>query len=407
MELGELTVSQVNEYLGLLISSDEILTSLCVKGEISNFKYYQSSGHMYFSLVDDTGVLKAVMFRFQVGNLNFTPRDGMKVKAYGKLGVYSQSGAYQLYVSSMIENGAGKKAEEFEKLKKKLLSEGLFDESRKKRIPEYPQRIGVITSAKGAALQDILSVTGRRFKCAEIIICPSSVQGGAAAELCLAVEYFKRFKGIDILIIGRGGGSGEDLSDFNDEALVRLIASCDFPVISAVGHETDFSLCDFVADRRAPTPSAAAEIATPDEKMILSRIDDYEYRMRYYASSAIEKAETKLAAYSSVIEASHLQSIISQKRSELSRLESMICGEMSIKISLLKGELKNAADCLSALDPLSVLMRGYSIVKKDGKNLTSISDINKNDILEITLSDGNINAEVIDKEKKKAEKDIK
>ncbi len=397
---GELTVSQVNEYLNMLVSSDEILSSLCIKGEISNFKYYPSSGHMYFSLTDEGGVIRAVMFRSQARTLKFMPCDGMKVRAFGKLGVYSQSGAYQIYVSAMLEDGAGKKAEEFEKLKKKLLSEGLFDEERKKKIPEFPSMIGVITSAKGAALQDILDVTGRRYKSAEIIICPSLVQGeNAATELCEALTYFRTYGGIDLLIIGRGGGSGEDLSAFNDERLVRMMADCDFPIISAVGHETDFTLCDFVADKRAPTPSAAAELATPDGKMLSEVLDGYSVRFFSFASSVIEKYEMTLSSYASIMESRSPDILLAEKRNEIETLEKMISGSISSKIDLCKSELKAAAVRLDALNPLSVLTRGFCLVKTDGKEVTRVENVAIGDRIDIMMSNGSVRAEVTDIDK--------
>ena len=268
-ERQALSVTQLNEYLKMVLDGDRVLSNVFVRGEISNFKLY-SSGHAYFTLKDDAGQLKSVMFRSYCSRLIFKPEDGMRVIAHGRVSVYESSGQYQLYVDDMQPDGAGSLAMRFEQLKRKLAAEGLFDEARKRPLPPMPRRIGVITSPSGAAVHDIINVLGRRFPAAEMILYPSEVQGAQApAQLISGVEFFSMTGLVDVIILGRGGGSAEDLWAFNDEYLARAVASCSIPVISAVGHESDFTICDFVADRRAPTPSAAAEIAVPDMGEIL------------------------------------------------------------------------------------------------------------------------------------------
>ena len=273
-----LSVSDVNKYIKMLFSADDVLSSVAIRGEISNFKRH-SSGHLYFTLKDSGGEIAAVMFRADASRLPFVPADGMRIVAYGSVDVYERSGRYQVYVRSMVADGVGAMAEAYERLRRKLEAEGLFDESRKRPIPKYPQCIGVITAPTGAAIRDILNITGRRYPQAKILIYPSLVQGAdAPASLCAGLGLLCAHGECDVIIIGRGGGSIEDLWGFNDEAVVRAVAASSIPVISAVGHETDFTLCDFAADKRAPTPSAAAEIATPDGEAIGAFLRDVESR---------------------------------------------------------------------------------------------------------------------------------
>ena len=274
------TVSQLNAYMKRVVDGQAALNDIWIKGEISNFKDH-FSGHLYITLKDDGGVLKAVMFKGAAARLTFKAEDGMKVLARGRIGVYEQSGTYQLYISEMTPDGLGELYVAYEQLKKKLSEEGLFDDEKKKPIPKYPEKVGVITAATGAAVRDIINVITRRYPYCEIIIYPAQVQGqGAAESVVSGIEYFNETMSCDTLIVGRGGGSIEDLWAFNEEIVARAIFASKIPVISAVGHETDFTIADFVADLRAPTPSAAAEIAVPSQLELLSKISTMSGRMQ-------------------------------------------------------------------------------------------------------------------------------
>ena len=274
-----------------VIESDEILRSVLVRGEISNFSLYRKSGHMYFTLKDGQSSVKAVMFRSDAEKLNFIPEDGMNVIVSARVSVFERDGVYQLYVSDIIPDGIGAQMVAFFQLKEKLEKEGLFDDDRKKQLPRFPKKIAVATSPSGAALQDILSVTGRRYPIADIEIYPCVVQGTESAESVIrAVNYFNRKNDADVLIIARGGGSYEDLASFNDERLARTIANSNIPIISAVGHESDFTIADFVADMRAPTPSAAAEIAVPDISEITDFVSDFRYTLKKEVSAVLNES---------------------------------------------------------------------------------------------------------------------
>ena len=389
-----LSVTQLNEYLKMVIESDRVLSNVFVRGEISNFKLY-SSGHAYFTLKEDAGQLKSVMFRSYFSRMAFMPEDGMRVIAHGRVSVYETSGQYQLYVDDMQPDGAGSLAMRFEQLKRKLAAEGLFDEARKRPLPPMPRRIGVITSPSGAAVHDIINVLGRRFPAAEMILYPSEVQGAQApAQLISGVEFFSMTGLVDVIILGRGGGSAEDLWAFNDEYLARAVASCSVPVISAVGHESDFTICDFVADRRAPTPSAAAEIAVPDVNEILRSLAVTQSGLQATMQKRIAQ-ETRILnqiAQSRVFRRpdqmlDHFRIRLDEREADLSRaVEQTILQKRQATASLV-GKLQ-------ALNPLSVLARGYATVSKDGKSITSVKQINDNDTLDIRMADGSVRATV-------------
>lgn len=389
-----LSVTQLNEYLKMVIEGDRVLSNVFVRGEISNFKLY-SSGHAYFTLKDDAGQLKSVMFRSYFSRMAFMPEDGMRVIAHGRVSVYETSGQYQLYVDDMQPDGAGSLAMRFEQLKRKLAAEGLFDEARKRPLPPMPRRIGVITSPSGAAVHDIINVLGRRFPAAEMILYPSEVQGAQApAQLISGVEFFSMTGLVDVIILGRGGGSAEDLWAFNDEYLARAVASCSVPVISAVGHESDFTICDFVADRRAPTPSAAAEIAVPDVNEILRSLAVTQSGLQATMQKRIAQ-ETRILnqiAQSRVFSRpdqmlDHFRIRLDEREADLSRaVEQTILQKRQATASLV-GKLQ-------ALNPLSVLARGYATVSKDGKSITSVKQINDNDTLDIRMADGSVRATV-------------
>lgn len=394
-ERQTLSVTQLNEYLKMVIDGDRVLSNVFVRGEISNFKLY-SSGHAYFTLKDDAGQLKSVMFRSYFSRMAFLPEDGMRVIAHGRVSVYESSGQYQLYVDDLQPDGAGSLALRFEQLKRKLAAEGLFDESRKRPLPPMPRRIGVITSPSGAAVHDIINVLRRRFPAAEMILYPSEVQGAQApAQLISGVEFFSMTGLVDVIILGRGGGSAEDLWAFNDEYLARAVASSSVPVISAVGHESDFTICDFVADRRAPTPSAAAEIAVPDMGEILRGL-------------ASVRAGLQVSMQKLIVQERRMLNQITQSR-VFSRPEQMLDGfcqrldegeaelTRAMGQTLLQKRQSTAALAgkLQALNPLSILSRGYATVSREGTSITSVKQINDNDTLDIRMADGSVRATVL------------
>ena len=389
-----LSVTQLNEYLKMVIEGDRVLSNVFVRGEISNFKLY-SSGHAYFTLKDDAGQLKSVMFRSYFSRLAFLPEDGMRVIAHGRVSVYETSGQYQLYVDDIQPDGAGSLAMRFEQLKRKLAAEGLFDESRKRPLPPMPKRIGVITSPSGAAVHDIINVLGRRFPAAEMILYPSEVQGTQApAQLISGIEFFSMTGLVDVVIIGRGGGSAEDLWAFNDEYLARAVASCSVPVISAVGHESDFTICDFVADRRAPTPSAAAEIAVPDMGEILRGLASLKLGMQTSLQKRIAQERRVLGQITASRVFSRPEQMLDNFRMRLDEHEQDLNRAIEQTILQKRQSTASVAGKLQALNPLSILSRGYATISRDGAFVTSVKQINENDTLDIRMADGSVRATV-------------
>ena len=389
-----LSVTQLNEYLKMVIEGDRVLSNVFVRGEISNFKLY-SSGHAYFTLKDDAGQLKSVMFRSYFSRMAFLPEDGMRVIAHGRVSVYETSGQYQLYVDDMQPDGAGSLAMRFEQLKRKLAAEGLFDESRKRPLPPMPRRIGVITSPSGAAVHDIINVLGRRFPAAEMILYPSEVQGAQApAQLISGVEFFSMTGLVDVIILGRGGGSAEDLWAFNDEYLARAVASCAVPVISAVGHESDFTICDFVADRRAPTPSAAAEIAVPDMGEILRGLESLNAGLQTSMQKLIVQERRILNQLTQSRVFSRPEQLLDNFRMRLDEREADLDRTLEQTLKQNRQSVASVAGKLQALNPLSILSRGYATVSRDGASITSVKQINDNDTLDIRMADGSVRATV-------------
>ena len=389
-----LSVTQLNEYLKMVIEGDRVLSNVFVRGEISNFKLY-SSGHAYFTLKDDAGQLKSVMFRSYFSRMAFLPEDGMRVIAHGRVSVYETSGQYQLYVDDMQPDGAGSLAMRFEQLKRKLAAEGLFDESRKRPLPPMPRRIGVITSPSGAAVHDIINVLGRRFPAAEMILYPSEVQGAQApAQLISGVEFFSMTGLVDVIILGRGGGSAEDLWAFNDEYLARAVASCAVPVISAVGHESDFTICDFVADRRAPTPSAAAEIAVPDMGEILRGLESLNAGLQTSMQKLIGQERRILNQLTQSRVFSRPEQMLDNFRMRLDEREADLDRTLEQTLKQKRQSVASVAGKLQALNPLSILSRGYATVSRDGASITSVKQINENDTLDIRMADGSVRASV-------------
>lgn len=389
-----LSVTQLNEYLKMVIEGDRVLSNVFVRGEISNFKLY-SSGHAYFTLKDDAGQLKSVMFRSYFSRLAFLPEDGMRVIAHGRVSVYETNGQYQLYVDDLQPDGAGSLAMRFEQLKRKLAAEGLFDESRKRPLPTMPKRIGVITSPSGAAVHDIINVLGRRFPATEMILYPSEVQGAQApAQLISGVEFFSMTGLVDVIILGRGGGFAEDLWAFNDEYLARAVASCAVPVISAVGHESDFTICDFVADRRAPTPSAAAELAVPDMGEILRGLASVRAGLQTSMQKLIAQERRILNQMTQSRVFRRPEQILDNSRMRLDEREADLNRAVEQTLMLKRQSTASVAGKLQALNPLSILSRGYATISRDGVSITSVKQINNNDTLDIRMADGSVCATV-------------
>lgn len=391
MEPRIATVSQINGYIKKILDKNIILNNVWVKGELSNFKLHYS-GHIYTTLKDEGGVLKAVMFRGAASSLAFTPQDGMKVLARGKVGVYENGGVYQLYIEEMIPDGVGELYIAYEQLKAKLQSEGLFDEKHKKPIPKFPSAIGVITASTGAAVRDIINVITRRYPMVEIVLFPAQVQGtGAAQSVVSGIQYFNDTNSIDTIIAGRGGGSIEDLWAFNEEIVARAIFASKIPIISAVGHETDFTIADFVADLRAPTPSAAAEIAVPSALELMSSLNMQRSRLTQAQVARIRNLQLKISS----LKLKTPQEIINDNAQKLDNLFRR--AESSFHLALVghRKSLGELAGKLDALSPLNTLSRGYSIpVKRDGTVIRSSHELNGGDEFTLKLRDGDVECSV-------------
>lgn len=386
-----ISVSQLNRYVKSLLEGDANLAAVYIGGEISNFTNHYKSGHLYMSLKDEGALVKAVMFRAYASKLAFTPENGMKVIVRARVSLYEKDGAFQIYIEEMQPDGVGALQIAFEQLKKKLAAEGLFETSRKKPLPRYPARVGVITSPTGAAVRDIFNVLGRRFPLARVVFTPVLVQGeGAPAQLVAALRRFNETDAADVLIIGRGGGSIEELWAFNDETVARAVAASRIPVISAVGHETDFTICDFVADLRAPTPSAAAELAVPDQHQLAARLTQLYGALRQSALHRVQVESTRLAA---IREKRCLATPLFYVEEQGMRLDYFVrrfAAAAQVQTSRAEGRLSAAAGKLDALSPLKVLSRGYSIVYRDGEVQHSAQDIRPGDKLSLRLSDGRV-----------------
>ena len=391
-----LSVSQLNRYIKMNFDADENLANIFISGEISNFTNHYRTGHLYFTLKDDSAAVRAVMFNSSAKRLKFMPEDGMKVIARGRVSVYEASGQYQLYVDDMQPDGVGALNLAYEQLKEKLQKEGLFSEHHKKPLPPYPEKVGVITSPTGAAVRDIINVLGRRFPYAEIVFCPVLVQGeGAHLQLTDAVNLFNSERAADVIIIGRGGGSIEDLWEFNDEGLARAVYNSEIPVISAVGHETDFTICDFVADMRAPTPSAAAELAVPDANELQYALLALKNRMFLNVSSGIADRRSRLEYLTSKGALKSPDEMLSNRSQRLDTAFSKMLSSYENRIGGKKVEFISAATALSKLDPMSVLMRGFAFVSdKNGKNVYSSQALEKGDKINVRFHDGSAVCEV-------------
>lgn len=389
--MNVITVSQLNRYVKSLLDGDPHLTSVYISGEISNFTNHYKSGHLYMSLKDEGAVVKAVMFRAYASRLAFTPENGMKVIVKARVSLYEKDGAYQIYIEEMQPDGVGALQVAYEQLKARLAKEGLFDESRKRPLPRFPARVGVITSPTGAAVRDILNVLGRRYPLAQVVFVPVLVQGeGAAPQLCDALRRLNEQQAADVLIIGRGGGSIEELWAFNEESVARAVAASRIPVISAVGHETDFTICDFAADLRAPTPSAAAELAVPDQRALLQQLRHLHERMGAAAGHTVARENQRLAALRQKRCLSTPLFFVEEQGMRLDYLTRAFSSFAQVTIGRGQQRLAAASGKLDALSPLKVLSRGYAIAYKGDQVIKSVKDVRAGDRVSVRLQDGSV-----------------
>ena len=391
-----LSVSQVNMYIKALLDEIPQVKNVYICGEISNFKHYYNSGHMYFTLKDDKSQLKAVMFKNDNYRLKFTPENGMKVICFGQVGVYERDGVYQLYCRDMQPDGVGALTIAFEQLKVQLAQEGLFDEEHKKAIPKFPQKIGVATSKMGAAVEDIKNVISRRYPLCEIIIVPTMVQGESAAQdIADSIRFIDENLGVDTIIVGRGGGSLEDLWAFNTEIVARAVYACKTPIISAVGHETDFTISDFVSDMRAPTPSAAAELAVPDIKSLIFQLNNFSVSIEKSLDFKISQCENSIKRYKDFFSKSNVDLFYANIRDKMAQYNEKLKDSITRIIENQTNTLSKNAEKLDNLSPLKILSRGYSVVKNEKFDIVTDSEnINVGDNVEIILSNGAFKATV-------------
>lgn len=409
MEDKYITVSQLSRYLKFKFDNDNNLANIFLKGEISNFKLH-TRGHLYFTIKDENSRINAIMFASQANKLNFVPSDGMKIMVTGRVSVYEATGGYQIYVEDMIQDGVGNLYIEYEKLKKKLASEGLFDASKKKKIPKFPETIGIITAPTGAAIKDILSTIKRRWPITKTILFPSLVQGASAApEIVAQIKKAEEYP-LDVLIVGRGGGSIEDLWCFNDEEVARAIYECPIPIISAVGHEIDFTIADYVADLRAPTPTGAAEMAVPNQTDFYNYMRQINLRLHKAMKNYLEVSQEKLDNLRNSYILKNPISMYQIKEQKFDTLYEKLCLVMKNRIQNEENSLTSKVEKLplfithllernqnkyvsllnklEILNPLLTIKRGYSITKMNDKVITSTLQVNKNDSLEVELQDG-------------------
>ena len=389
-----LTVSQLNRYVAFKLRNDTKLHGIAVKGEISNFNINYNSGHAYFSLKDNEGVVKAVMFRNSLSSLKFQIENGLNVVAFGNVDFYERDGVYQIIVSDISPVGVGAATLAFDKLKEKLSKMGVFDPSIKREICKFPKKIAVVTSSNGAALQDILNVISRRYPSCEVLVFPTLVQGADAPEMISKAMFDADRAEVDTIILARGGGSAEDLSVFNTEKVVLAVYNSSTPVISAVGHETDTTLTDYAADLRAPTPSAAAALAVPDKSDMLNEIDRHMYNIRYIMLNKLDSAENLFKSLKEKLDRNSPLSVIDNKFSDIDRMKMRIDNAVKNKIDSMDKQLIENASKLSALNPFSVMERGYSVVNFNGETVKNSDKLNIGDEIEILLQKGNIVAEV-------------
>lgn len=391
-----LSVSALNRYIKSTFDSNEILKSIYIKGEISNFRLHTQSGHCYFSLKDEKSSIKAIVFRNVASRLRFNPENDMSVIARGRVTVYEATGEYSLYVDDMQPDGAGALAIAFEQLKKKLEAKGIFAQEHKKPIPKFPERVGVVTTESGAAFQDIINVISRRYPLTEIIISPTLVQGaGAAEQIAASIKLFNEKKSADVLIVGRGGGSAEDLWCFNEEIVAMAVYESEIPIISAVGHETDFSICDFASDLRAPTPSAAAELAVPDIRDIYNTVNSLNILGNIAIDQHITNLENKLSILSQKLETqnptNYINNLSYRCDTAFTKLENFYEKFLTEKQNI----LSLLAARLDASSPIKILSKGYALVTKKGETVKSVSSLATKDKIDVRLNDGTVECEVL------------
>ncbi len=385
-----LTVSALTKYIKSILEQDKHLSSVLLEGEISNFTNHRASGHFYFSLKDEGAVISAVMFRSAAQALPFLPENGMRVIVSGRVSVYEKSGQYQIYVNQMQPAGVGALHLAFEQMKKRLAAEGLFDPAHKRPLPRFPQRIGIITSKSGAAVHDMLNILSRRYPVAEVIVHPALVQGeGAVDSLCAALDWFEKNRGADVILLGRGGGSIEDLWAFNEEKLARKVYSMTIPVISAVGHETDTTICDFVADLRAPTPSAAAELAAPDLQKVRAALQETGRRLETILRGKTTRWRVQLEAMKKRRAFSDPEAIFGARRMLLDSAASAVCTAATERTREQKHRLGLLAQRLDDISPLRVLARGYLFAADQaGGRVASVRQLAAGERVLLTLRDG-------------------
>ena len=395
MKYDAISVSDLNKYIKDKIANDEALNNVLVKGEISNFKNHYT-GHMYFTLKDENSLIKCIMFKTYTSNLKFMPKDGMKVMVFGTVSVFERDGVYQIYCKAMQEDGMGSLYTAYEELKAKLEKEGLFDVAHKKKIPAMPKCIGVLTSNTGAVIRDIINVSTRRNPNVYIKLLPVPVQGeGAAVKIAEAIRTMNKQKLADVIILARGGGSLEDLWPFNEEIVAREIYNSELPVISSVGHETDFTIADFVADLRAPTPSAAAELAVPNIADVALKINSYKNR---YQLALKKKVEFMRLRYEKCMNQRVFKEPLQKIQEKYIVIDIKIKSMQNSVNAMYKDKKSNAMKLIAKLDalsPLKTLMRGYSIVSLNGKSIKSAKELNKDDEVELRLSEGSAKAKIL------------
>ena len=394
------SVSKVNQYIKDLMDGDGLLSGLLVRGEISNYKKYPS-GHHYFSLKDEQGALRCVMFRGDAYRLRFQPANGMQVIAFGRITVFPRDGQYQLYCSELFAAGQGDLNAAFERLKEKLSKEGLFSPEAKRPIPAFPRKIALITSPAGAAVRDMIRILGARWPMAQILVVPVRVQGEeAAGEIAAAIHGVNNRSDIDLIITGRGGGSMEDLWAFNEEVVARAIYVSNIPVISAVGHEPDVTISDYVADLRAATPSNAAELAVPDQREIRDDLENLRHRMARALTGRIEHSRQQLERLSRSCVLRDMKAPIDERRMTLDHLQRQMLQNVSVKIKGERASLAQLRAGLEAMSPLNVLARGYAMVTQEEKLVTSVRQVREGDRLSVRVSDGVLTCQVVGKEPK-------
>ena len=395
MKPEPISVSQLNKYIKNKVDQDEYLNNVLIKGEISNFKHHYT-GHMYFTLKDNNSLIKCIMFKSYTPHLNFVPKDGMSVIVLGTVSIFERDGVYQIYCKAMQQEGIGDLYKEYEKLKVKLSEEGLFDESHKKKIPLYSKRIGVLTSETGSVIRDIINVSTRRNPNVYIKLLPVPVQGeGAGKKIADAINLMNERNLADIIIVARGGGSLEDLWPFNEEIVARAIYNSELPVISAVGHETDFSISDFVADLRAPTPSAAAELAVPDIDELKIKLISYNNRYKVALKKQLEYKRLKYEKCMTRRVFKEPLQRINESYLYVDTQAKNIESKFKLKIMQKRSEFQNVVEKIDALSPLKTLSRGYSIMEKNGKIIKSKKELNIGDEVNIKLYEGTTKAKII------------